>query len=126
MNQFVLLPFRTGELIKLGNVFLTVNNFDATLTRNPNNKLVIVDVTIENEGMKAIEYDSEEFILRGRTGRIYYQIEPKEKLTLGKEILLSHCKIKDRVFFEIPMETYVELVYQPIWWIEEQIIVELR
>jgi hypothetical protein len=50
MNQFEPMPFKMGELIRMGNVFLTLNNFEAMLSRNPNNKLVIIDVTIENEG----------------------------------------------------------------------------
>jgi hypothetical protein len=126
MNQFEPMPFKMGELIRMGNVFLTLNNFEAMLSRNPNNKLVIIDVTIENEGMKAIEYDSKEFILRGRKGSIYYQTEPKEEQTLGKKTLLAHSKTKDRLIFEIPMETYAELVYKPVWWDGEPIMVELR
>jgi hypothetical protein len=126
MNHYEPMPFRMGELIKLGNVYLTLNNFDAVLGKNPNNKLVIIDVTIENEGMKAIEYDSKEFILIGRKGSIYNQIEPKEKQTLGKKILLVHSKIRDRLIFEIPMEACVELLYQPKWWRGEQIMIELK
>lgn len=126
MEQYRPMPFGMGELIKLGNIFLTVNNFGVTMARNPNNKLLTIDVTIENEGIKAIEYDSKEFMLRGREGYIYHQIEPKEKLILSKRILPAYSKVKDQVIFEIPLEAYVELIYQPIWWTGNQIIIELR
>ena len=126
MKPFTPLPFEIGQWIRLGSISLTVNNFDAMIAKNPDNKLVIIDVTIENEGTKVIEYDSKEFILRDRENYIYYQIEPKEKPTLGKEILPAYSKIKDRVSFKIPMEAYVELIYQPIWWTGEQIIVRLE
>jgi hypothetical protein len=126
MKQFTPLPFKIGQLIRLGSISLTVNNFDAMIAKNPDNKLMIIDVTIENEGAKVIEYDSKEFILRDRENYISYQIEPKEKLTLDKKILPAYSKIKDRVSFKIPMEAYVELVYQPIWWTGEQIIVRLE
>jgi hypothetical protein len=126
MKPFTPLPFEIGQWIRLGSISLTVNNFDAIIARNSDNKLVIIDVTIENEGTKVIEYDSKEFILRGRKGYIYYQIEPKEKPTLGKKTLPAHSKIKDRVTFEIPMGAYVELIYQPKWWNGKQIIVRLE
>jgi hypothetical protein len=126
MKQFTPLPFEIGQLIRLGSISLTVNNFDAMIAKNPDNKLMIIDVTIENEGTKVIEYDSKEFILRDRENYIYYQIEPKEKLTLDKKILPAYSKIKDRVSFKIPMEAYVELIYQPIWWNGKQIIVRLE
>jgi hypothetical protein len=126
MKPFIPLPFEIGQWIRLGSISLTVNNFDAMIAKNPDNKLMIIDVTIENEGTKVIEYDSKEFILRGRENYISYQIEPKEKLTLDKKILPAYSKIKDQVTFEIPIESYVELIYQPIWWTGEQIIVRLE
>jgi hypothetical protein len=96
------------------------------IAKNPDNKLVIIDVTIENQGDKAIQYTSGDFILRDKQGYIYESTISMKTPDLEFGILPAYSKIKDRVSFEIPMEAYVELIYQPIWWTGGQIIVRLE
>jgi hypothetical protein len=126
MKSFTPLPFEIGQWIRLGSISLTVNNFDAMIAKNPDNKLVIIDVTIENQGDKAIQYTSGDFILRDKQGYIYESTISMKTPDLEFGILPAYSKIKDQVTFEIPIEFYVELIYQPIWWTGGQIIVRLE
>jgi hypothetical protein len=126
MKSFTPLPFEIGQWIRLGSISLTVNNFDAMIAKNPDNKLVIIDVTIENQGDKAIQYTSGDFILRDKQGYIYESTISMKTSDLEFGILPAYSKIKDQVTFEIPMEVYVELIYQPFWWNGGQIIVKLE
>ena len=130
MEEFKSKIFKMGEQIKLGNNVMTVNNCEMIPLEkgldNPENKFFSVDVTIENQGDKAIQYTSGDFILRDKQGYIYESTISMKTPDLGFGILPALSKKRGWITFEIPQKSYVELIYQPFWWNGGQIIVKLE
>jgi len=130
MEEFKSKVFKMGEQIKLGNNVMTVNNCEMILAdkdiENPEDKFFAIDVTIENQGEKAIQYNLRDFILRDQHSYIYESTISKKKPDLGFGVLPTLSKKRGWITFEIPWESYVELIYQPSWWNGEQIVVKLE
>jgi len=130
MEEFKSKIFKMGEQIKLGNNVMTVNNCEMILADkdidNPADKYLAIEVTIENLGEKPIQYYSVDFILRDQHGYVYNPTIVKKNPDLGFGDLPARSKKRGWITFEIPFESYVELIYQPTWWNGEQIIVKLE
>ena len=125
--------FKMGERTQVGDNFMTVNNIeDIPIGQgnepNRGNKFIVIDVTIENQGAKSIKYKAGEFVLRDIEGYTYDQpLIPLRHPYFLSGLLPSGCKKRGWITFEIPESiSKLELIYQPIWWTGEQIIVRLE
>jgi hypothetical protein len=96
MEEFKPKVFKMEEQIKLGNNVMTVNNCEMIPLEkgfdNPENKFFSVNVTIENQGDKAIQYTSGDFILRDQQGYIYETTISMKTPDLGFGILPALSK----------------------------------
>jgi len=133
MEEFKLKTFKMGERTQIGDNFMTVNNIEDIPISKGNephqgNKFVVIDVTIENQGTKPIKYKGGEFVIRDLEGYTYDQ--PLISLRYPyfiSGLLPPNCKKRGWITFEVPeLISELELIYHPLWWNGESIIVKLK
>ncbi|MNO15638.1 putative lipoprotein YjhA precursor [compost metagenome] len=127
--------FAIGEKIALGDNILTVNGFDRTQGDNEfdypkeGHEYIIVDVTIENGGSENISYNPFDFTMQNSQGQIldgtFTLTEQDRQLNSGA--LAPKGKVSGVIVFEQPKgDTGLQVIYQPNFWNDGKIKIELK
>jgi hypothetical protein len=126
--------YSIGQTIQLGDYYLTVEKFNTNPKyEDPFNdlkegqKVVAVDVTVENKGKEPKPYNLFDFTIQDKDG---YTYEPSWNFTIKPSLssgdLQPGRKVRGYITFEIPEnDSGLELIYQPDWLDSGQVIVKL-
>lgn len=127
--------FAIGERIALGDNVLTVNSYARSQgdneydTPKEGNEYIIVDVTIENGGSENISYNPFDFTMQNSQGQIldgaFTLTEQDKQLNSGE--LAPKGKVNGVIVFEQPKgDTGLQLIYQPNFWNDGKIKIEIK
>ena len=125
--------FKVAEVVKLGEREFVVNSskrtkeINAYTTANRGKELVIVNVTIRNQGSQEISFNSFDFKMQDANGVQTSAHASSYSLpdALNSGSLASGGKVTGSLVFEIPEGDAVKLIFQPSFWSNERITVDL-
>lgn len=127
--------FAIGEKIALGDNVLTVNGFARSQgdnefdTPKEGHEYIIVEVTIENGGSETISYNPFDFTMQNSQGQIldgaFTLTEQDKQLSSGE--LAPKGRVNGVLVFEQPKgDTGLQLIYQPNFWNDGMIKIEIK
>lgn len=127
--------FAIGEKIALGDNVLTVNGFARSQgdnefdTPKKGHEYIVVEVTIENGGSETISYNPFDFTMKNSQGQIldgaFTLTEQDKQLSSGE--LAPKGKVNGVLVFEQPKgDTGLQLIYQPNFWNDGKIRIEIK
>ena len=126
--------YSIGQTVQLGDYYITVEKFntnpkyeDPFNDLKKSDRVVAVEVLIENKGSKPKPYNIFDFTIQDKEG---YTYDPSWNFTvkpdLGSGDLQPGRKVRGNITFEVPKSaTGLELIYQPDWLDSGQVIVKL-
>ncbi|MDN4066677.1 DUF4352 domain-containing protein [Paenibacillus vini] len=127
--------FAIGDKIALGDNVLTVNGFARSQgdnefdTPKEGHEYIIIDLTIENGGSENISYNPFDFSMQNSQGQIldgaFTLTEQDKQLNSGE--LAPKGKVSGVIVFEQPKgDTGLQLIYQPNFWSDGKIKIEIK
>jgi len=126
--------FSVGEQVKLGDYILTVNSVKSCVSENEfmqpktGNKFIVADISQENAGSIARDYNLWYFTLQDNKDYSYQTaLAACKEPDFGFGTLQPRMKTRGYITFEIPEENQpIKLIFTPDWWKTEQIIIEIQ
>lgn len=126
--------FKKGEIVKMGDYQLTVtgvSKYAGSEFEKPKkgNEYVIVEVKIENKGTEKIMYNAFDFKLANSKGQIQDStfIMKDDDTRLDSAELAPNGTVEGTIAFEAPKgDKALQLQYQPSFWSEDAIKVDLQ
>lgn len=125
--------YTIGESIKLGNNVITVHSVagytsgNEFLAPSSGKKFITADISQENAGDEATDYNTYDFKLQDNQDYAYDQAISDKEPSFGSGSLQTGQKTRGFITFEIPTaNTPSKLIFTPSFWNNEQIIVSLQ
>ena len=122
--------YKVGDVVKLGEREFVVNSvrrsgpFDYN-TPDAGKEYVIVDVTIKNLGKDEISYNPYDFKVQDVNGAQESQAIVVVDNSLSSGTLAPNGNVTGTMPFEVPQGTNAKLIFQPSFWSEARITVDL-
>ena len=122
--------YKVADVVKLGEREFVVNSVKRSGAFNYNTpdagkEYVIVNVTIRNLGKDEVSYNPFDFKVQDANGAQESSTFASLDDSLSSGTLAPNGKITGSMPFEVPQGTNAKLIFQPSFWSEQRIVVDL-
>ncbi len=122
--------YKVADVVKLGEREFVVNSVRRSGAFNYNTpdagkEYVIVNVTIRNLGKDEVSYNPFDFKVQDANGAQESSTFATLDDSLSSGTLAPNGKITGSMPFEVPTGTNAKLIFQPSFWSEQRIVVDL-
>lgn len=122
--------YKVADVVKLGDREFVVNSVRRSGAFNYNTpdagkEYVIVNVTIRNLGKDEVSYNPFDFKVQDANGAQESSTFATLDDSLSSGTLAPNGKITGSMPFEVPQGTNAKLIFQPSFWSEQRVVVDL-
>lgn len=122
--------YKVADVVKLGEREFVVNSVRRSGPFNYNTpdagkEYVIVNVTIRNLGKDEVSYNPYDFKMQDANGAQESTAFATLDDSLNSGTLAPNGKVTGSMPFEVPQGTVAKLIFQPSFWSEQRVVVDL-
>lgn len=122
--------YKVSDVVKLGDREFVVNSVKRSgafgyNTPKAGKEYVIVNVTIRNLGTDEVSYNPFDFKVQDANGAQESSTFASLDDSLSSGTLAPNGKITGSMPFEVPQGTNAKLIFQPSFWSEQRVVVDL-
>jgi len=122
--------YKVADVVKLGDREFVVNSVKRSgafgyNTPKTGKEYVIVNVTIRNLGTDEVSYNPFDFKVQDANGAQESSTFASLDDSLSSGTLAPNGKITGSMPFEVPQGTNAKLIFQPSFWSEQRVVVDL-